>query len=218
MRGLILLIAIALNATAMAGDKRQRVYLDMYMAPTSKGKAAYYMEPGGMQGELHLCTVYTLAGRLKAEGGCADPGLQVRHGHWRFFHENGKLESEGDYVMGNKSGVWQRFDPWGQELAEKVYDAAPLENIVFTMVPDMPVYPGGEDALITYLRTSVPELKGATATFVVEKDGELTAIRVQNAAPDAAERLALALDKAPPFEPGTRNGLPVRVEMRVPLK
>lgn len=218
MRRLLLLLAILLNVIAIAGDKHQRVYLDRYLAPTSKGKASYYQVPAGRQGEVYLCVVYTMDGRLKADGSCADAALQVRHGQWRFYHDNGKLESEGAYAMGKKSGVWLRFDPWGGQLAEKVYDPAPLENILYTMAPTMPEYPGGEQAMITYLRTSVPDVQGAMATFVVEKDGDLSGIRVLNAAPLAAEQLVHALDKAPRFEPGTKDGLPVRVEMRVPIK
>ena len=218
MRQFATVLLLAASTLAFQGDKRQRVYLDKFMAPCGKGDAEYYKESAGQDGALYKVVIHTLKGAIKAEGTCADPGLEIRHGHWRFFHADGKLESEGEYAMGNKKGVWQRFDPWGQALAEKVYDPEPLENILYTMAPSMPEYPGGEQAMVTYLRSTAPNSVGATAVFVVEKDGDLSAIKVLNADSIAADQLVDALDRAPRFEAGMKDGLPVRVQMRVPIK
>jgi len=120
--------------------------------------------------------------------------------------------------MGYKSGVWQRYDEWGQQLAEKVYDPTPLENIIYTMAPTMPQYPGGDRAMVDYLRSTAGDVKGAMASFVVEKDGDLSGIKVTGAPPPASDQLVDALDRAPRFEAGEKDGVPVRVLMRVPLK
>lgn len=218
MRQFTIILLLAASAFAFQGDKRQRVYLDKFMEPCGKGKAEYVKEAAGQEGELYKVVIRTMDGALKAEGTCADPALEVKHGHWRFYHLNGKLESEGEYAMGNKSGIWQRFDTWGQTLAEKVYDPEPLENILYTMAPTMPSYPGGEQAMVTYLRSSAPTSVGATAVFVVEKDGDLSGIKVLNADSIAADQLVDALDRAPRFGSGMKDGLPVRVLMRVPIK
>ena len=144
--------------------------------------------------------------------------LHVEHGHFVYYFPDGKKESEGDYEMGHKSGVWLRYDQWGQQLAEKVYDPSPLENIVYTMAPTMPQYPGGEQAMISYLKTKAGDVDGATATFVVEKDGDLSEIKVIGAQPAISDQLVDALDRAPRFDAGAKDGVPVRVHMRVPLK
>ena len=120
--------------------------------------------------------------------------------------------------MGNKSGVWQSWNDWGEPMAEKVYNADVLANIVYTTAPTMPQYPGGDKAMVSYLKDKCGEVKGATANFVVETDGDLTGIRVTGTDPATAEMLVSALDQAPRFDAGNKNGVPVRVEMRVPLK
>ncbi len=217
MHHLILLTALV-TGLLVEGDRSKRTYLSDRLEPTTKGKAAYYKEPVGMDGTLYLGRIYTMQEVLKAEGHYADPELKVEHGHFRFFHADGKVESEGEYVMGHKAGVWQRYDNWGQALAEKVYDAEPLRNLVYSIAPTMPSYPGGERAMVGYLRSQVKETSGATALFVVEKDGALSDIRVLNADTLVAERIVDALERAPRFNAGQRDGVPVRVQMRVPLK
>ena len=215
----LLLAATIITATFAPGDKKPvRVYLNSVMEPTTKGKAAYYKVAAGQDGSAYVGKIYTMDDVLKAEGRYADPDLKVADGHFIYYFPDGKKESEGDYAMGYKSGVWQRYDEWGQQLAEKVYDPTPLENIVYTMAPTMPQYPGGDQAMITYLKSKAGDVNGATATFVVEKDGDLSEIKVIGAQPGINDQLVDALDRAPRFEAGEKDGVPVRVQMRVPLK
>ncbi len=215
----LLLAASIITATLAPGDKKPaRTYLNSVMEPTTKGKAAYYKVAAGQDGSNYIGKIYTMDDVLKAEGRYADADLKVADGHFIYYFPDGKKESEGDYAMGYKSGIWQRYDEWGQQLAEKVYDPTPLENIVYTMAPTMPQYPGGEQAMITYLKSKAGGVDGATATFVVEKDGDLSEIKVLGAQPAITDQLVDALDRAPRFEAGEKDGVPVRVQMRVPLK
>ena len=215
----LLLAASIITATFAPGDKKPvRTYLNSVMEPTTKGKAAYYKVAAGQDGSSYVGKIYTMDDVLKAEGRYADADLKVADGHFIYYFPDGKKESEGDYAMGYKSGIWQRYDEWGQQLAEKVYDPTPLENIVYTMAPTMPQYPGGDQAMITYLKAKAGDVNGATATFVVEKDGDLSEIKVIGAPPAINDQLVDALDRAPRFEAGEKDGVPVRVHMRVPLK
>jgi hypothetical protein len=55
--------------------------------------------------------------------------------------------------------------------------------------------------MINYLKTKAPaSVNGATATFVVEKDGDLSEIKVVGAQPAISDQLVDALDRAPRFE------------------
>ena len=215
----LLLAASIITTTFAPGDKKAaRTYLSNVMEPTAKGKAAYYKMAAGQDGSAYVGKIFTMDDVLKVEGRYADAALNVEHGHFVYYFPDGSKESEGDYEMGHKSGVWQRYDQWGQQLAEKVYDPSPLENIVYTMAPTMPQYPGGEQAMISYLKTKAGDVDGATATFVVEKDGDLSQIKVIGARSAISDQLVMALDRAPRFEAGEKDGIPVRVHMRVPLK
>lgn len=212
-------LLLFLSTTVLTTASAQRIWLDQVLQPTSKGKAAFYKEPSGEANAHYKAKIYTLDGVLKAEGEYFDPELRIEDGHFTFYHPDGKVESTGDYAMGNKTGVWQRYDKWGQELAEKVYDAKPLENIVYSMAQTMPRYPGGEQAMVKYLKDKCGKaVSGATASFVVEKDGTVSSVKVLGADEGDAASIAQALVSAPRWEAGSNEGLPVRVQMRVPIK
>jgi hypothetical protein len=154
-----------------------------------------------------------------------DGSLRVEDGVFTFYHPNGKVESTGRYVKGLKTGVWLRYDKWGRDLAEKVYDPEPLKDILYTRAEVMPEYPGGDRAMMEYLRTRVQDpdgvrMKGrATACFVVEKDGSLTEVKVTDGMGEPFdERMVDALEGSPKWRPGMDQGRPVRVQMRVPVK
>jgi antitoxin component YwqK of YwqJK toxin-antitoxin module len=119
------LFSIALAASAQA-QPAERQYLSEVLALTTKKNAAYYRVISGKEGELYMGKTFTLDGRVKAEGTYADAALTIEHGHFTYYHPNGKVESQGQYVMGLKAGVWQRFDQWGRPLVEKVYDPEAL--------------------------------------------------------------------------------------------
>lgn len=218
MHALLLTASLIAMMPLPGGKKQARTYLNSVMEPTTKGKASYYKVPAGQDGALYVGRIFTMNDVLKAEGRYADADLRIAHGRFVFYFPSGKKECEGDYQMGNKSGIWLRYDEWGQQLAEKVYDPTPLENIVYTMAPTMPQYPGGEQAMITYLRSKAGNVEGGMASFIVEKDGELSDIKVSGFEPAISDQLVDALDRAPRFEAGEKDGVPVRVQMRVPLK
>ena len=217
------LLSIMAGAVA-AGQPVERVWLNGSLEACAKKEAAFYAEPNGMDGDTYAARIYTRDGKLKAEGHYADAQLTIEHGRFVFYYENGKVESEGRYEMGFKSGVWARHDEWGRDLAEKVYNPEPLKDILYTKAETMPQYPGGQKELVTYLRSKAVGDDGinthgtATATFVVERDGQLSQVKVlDGAGTEIDERLVDALRASPPWTPGHENGLPVRVRVQVPV-
>lgn len=218
MHALLLTTMICSSLVASADAQGQRTYLNEVLEPVNRSKAAYYKEPAGMDGAAYIGRIHTMAGVLKAEGHYTDAGLEVEQGRFTFYFPDGKVESEGEYVNGKKDGVWKRYDRWGQELAEKIYNAAPLENIVYTMARTMPAYPGGERAMVKYMHEKYGKAgKDAYATFVVEKDGKVTDVKVQGAGPEMSEQVAQMLSGSQ-WTAGENNGVPVRVQMRMPLR
>ncbi len=215
-----LLATLLLVCLSLGPVCAQRSYLDGGLEPTSKGKAAFYLEPGAGDASGWSAQIFTMAGVLKAKGHYADAECKVPDGRFVFFFPDGKVESEGNYANGYKQGIWARNDKWGRELAEKVYDLAPLENLVYTIAETMPQYPGGEKAMVRYVREKVGKSRGdVMASFIVEKDGHLSDVQVVGANdPRIADQIASAISGAPHWEAGKQDGQPVRVQMRVPLK
>ncbi|WKZ66307.1 MAG: energy transducer TonB [Flavobacteriales bacterium] len=215
----------SLSAQGPGGDE-QRQYLSEVLVPTAKKKAAYYREAAGREGDLFIGKTFTVDGKLKAEGTYRDAAMNQPHGSFVFYHPNGRVESRGEYINGNKAGVWERFDAWGQPLAEKIYNPEPLANIVYTRAQTMPQFRDGDQrALVRYVRTKVEsqanrKVKGSyTTTFIVEKDGSLSDVKVIEGQDDRiGEQVAGAIKSTEPWTPGADKGQPVRVQMRVPVQ
>lgn len=223
---ILLLALIATASDACAQEEGDRQYLNEVLAASDKRTAKYYRILAGQEGELFLGKTFSTDGKLKAEGSYLDAALSIPHGAFVFYHSNGKVESRGAYRNGNKSGVWERFDAWGQPLAEKIYDPEPLANIVYTRAQTMPQYAqGGERGFIKYVRESVAPIiaKGesgsVTTSFIVEKNGELTDVKViEGKGGEIDGRIVEAVKATSPWQPGAEKGQPVRVQMRVPVQ
>jgi uncharacterized protein len=84
-----------------------------------------YFEDGDKRGEIEYIedhgryTEYYHSGKIFAEG----PKSGSRNvGHWRYFNEQGILQSEGDYVNGKKQGTWQEYYPSGKVSSSGLYE------------------------------------------------------------------------------------------------
>lgn len=215
----------AQSALAQGGEE-QRQYLSEVLAPTAKKKASFYREPAGRDGELYKAKTFTMEGKLKAEGTYLDAALTLPHGDFTFYHPNGRVESKGEYINGNKAGIWLRYDAWGEPLAEKIYNPEPLANIVYTRAQTMPQFKDGDEkAFVKHIKSKVEaeserKVKGSyTTTFIVEKDGTLSDVKVIEGQDEKiGERVAGAVKSTEPWRPGADKGQPVRVQMRVPVQ
>ncbi len=210
-----LVLCISISAAASA----QRTWLDNALEPCSQSKAAIYLEGNGMEGAHHKAKIFNLDGTVKGEGTFNDSEYRIPDGSFTYYWPNGKVESSGKFLNGKKDGVWKRYDKWGSELAEKVYDISHLANLVYTMAQTMPEYPGGEKAMVRYIKDEVGKApKNALATFVVEKDGHIGDVEIVGVEdPTMKEKITNSIASDPRWKAGVQDGQPVRVKMRVPL-
>jgi len=101
------------------------------------------------------------------------------------------------------------------------------ETKVFDVVEQMPSFPGGPSALMQYLSSNikypvVAEENGVqgrvVCTFVVEKDGSITDVRVIKSVDPSLDKEAMRVVKSmPKWIPGKQNGSAVRVKYTVPV-
>ena len=100
-------------------------------------------------------------------------------------------------------------------------------NKVFDVVEQMPQFPGGQSALFEYLSSHikypvVAEENGVQGrvivTFVVERDGNITDVKVAKSVDPSLDREATRVVKSMPnWIPGKQNGSAVRVKFTVPV-
>lgn len=117
----------------------------------------------------------------------------------------------------------------------KLHSAPPLppqvndgQNEVFTAVEHSAEFPGGIEAFYKYMNENLvyPEeartnnIQGRVyATFIIEKDGSITDIKVLRGIGGGADEASVKLLSAmPKWIPGTQNGFPVRQQYTVPIK
>ncbi len=101
------------------------------------------------------------------------------------------------------------------------------ENKIFTVVEQMPMYPGGDAALMQYLSSNIkyPTVAAENGVqgrvvvgFVVEKDGSITDVNVMRSVDPSLDREAMRVVKnMPRWTPGKQNGSAVRVKYQVPV-
>ena len=112
---------------------------------------------------------------------------------------------------------------------EVVVDEKPKEEEtkVFDVVEQMPQFPGGPQALFEYLSKNikypvVAEENGiqgrVIVTFVVERDGSITDVKVAKSVDPSLDKEAQRVVKSMPhWIPGKQNGSAVRVKYTVPV-
>jgi protein TonB len=116
-------------------------------------------------------------------------------------------------------------EPVGNSDVKQVTEEDP--NKIFTAVEQEPSYPGGLDKFYAYLSRNIHypavakenNVQGKVfLTFVVERDGALTDIKVLRGIGSGCDEEAVrVLKAAPKWKPGIQNGRPVRVQYNVPI-
>lgn len=113
------------------------------------------------------------------------------------------------------------------QIPELIENAPADSEKVFMYVEQMPEFPGGEAALMTYILKNVkyPEeaIKNHTqgkvwVTFVVAKDGSIRDARVLRELGNGCSDEALRVVKnMPKWEPGKQNGKAVNTQFTIPV-
>lgn len=98
---------------------------------------------------------------------------------------------------------------------------------IFDVVEEMPSFPGGNGALMSYLSSNikypvVAQENGVQGrvivSFVVERDGSISDVRVARSVDPSLDREAQRVVKSMPrWKPGKQNGSAVRVKYTVPV-
>ncbi|WP_024989698.1 energy transducer TonB [Segatella albensis] len=102
-----------------------------------------------------------------------------------------------------------------------------VSNKVFDMVEQMPSYPGGTGALMSYLNSNIKYpvvaqengVQGRVIVgFVVERDGSITDVNILKSVDPSLDREAARVVRSMPrWTPGKQNGQAVRVKYNVPV-
>lgn len=100
-------------------------------------------------------------------------------------------------------------------------------NQIFSIVEEMPEFPGGDTALMQYINKSIKYpviaqengIQGrVVVTFVINKDGKVVDAQVVRGVDPALDKEALrVINTLPAWKPGKQRGKPVRVKYTFPV-
>lgn len=112
-------------------------------------------------------------------------------------------------------------------LVTEVVKPREEETKIFTVVEQMPSFPGGEAALMQYLSKNIKyppfaeenNIQGRViCTFVVERDGSVTDIHIAKGVDPSLDKEAIrVVSGMPKWIPGRQNGQSVRVKYTLPV-
>lgn len=113
------------------------------------------------------------------------------------------------------------------QLADQL-PAEVTQDDVFTVVEVMPVYPGGQEAMVKYLSENIhyPQvakrdtIQGRVfVNFIVEKDGSVSHVKVLRGIGGGCDEEAVRVVAGmPAWSPGTQRGEAVRVSFTLPIR
>ena len=102
-----------------------------------------------------------------------------------------------------------------------------MNDEIFVVVENNPEFPGGEQARLKFFQKNLvypkaakeKEIQGKVIiSFIVEKDGSITNIKVEKGVDSLLDAEALRVVKLmPKWKPGTQRGIPVRCSYRIPV-
>jgi periplasmic protein TonB len=137
------------------------------------------------------------------------------------------VEIEEEFTIDVEATVFtevQEFAPITMGAAEEEIE----EDVIFTVVEDQPQFPGGESARVKFLSDNLryptmareAGIQGTVfVTFVVERDGSVTDVRVLRGIGGGCDEEAVrVVQNMPRWQPGRQRGQPVRVQFNMPIR
>jgi len=128
-------------------------------------------------------------------------------------------------VKGDPNADIKIDEPVGNSDVKQVTEEDP--NKIFTAVEQEPTFAGGIEKFYAFLRNNIHypavakenNVQGKVfVSFVVEKDGTLTDIKVVRSLGSGTDEEAVrVLRNSPKWKPGIQNGRPVRVAYTMPI-
>ena len=111
------------------------------------------------------------------------------------------------------------------KIKKHVHQKKHNDENVYEVVEQMPSFPGGQEALMTYINHNIKYSEEdcgqgrVIVSFIVEKDGSITNATIRRSVDSAFDREALrVISSMPKWIPGKNNGRNVRVRFNVPVQ
>lgn len=131
-----------------------------------------------------------------------------------------------NYAEATLDGVNYLITPAGQVMNYGNNKIPRLQTELYMIVQEMPVFPGGVEQRQKFIvqNIRIPNIedfivKIVNLSFNVEQDGRITNVTVERSGNEIFDNEAIRLVQSmPPWIPGKKNGVPVRVKQILPIE
>lgn len=146
--------------------------------------------------------------------------------HFESTEVNNAIDKDSEYIAPDSvDESISNLNNNQAKIKKHVHQKKHNEEKVYEVVEQMPFFPGGQEALMTYINHNIkyPEEDcgqgRVTVSFIVEKDGSITNATIRRSVDPAFDREALrVISSMPKWIPGKNNGRKVRVRFNVPVQ
>ncbi|MBL7804110.1 MAG: TonB family protein [Saprospiraceae bacterium] len=236
----VLLLACMLSA-------QDTLYFDQYYAETRRDSAWFVEIRHFDASDTNRCTVlsYYADGSLISAVKYSNFTKNEYNGRCSYWNKNQQLSQEISYKQGKRQGIHKVFYSNGQLKSAITWDQDTIVQGAFfkedgsPKIPEykedmyaeaelsLPEFPGGNEALSMYLRLLLRyppkarenNIQGTVlVSFVVEKNGDMTNVRLeQSVDPDIDKEALRVVNRMPGWKPGRIDDVPVRVLFTLPI-
>ncbi len=222
-----LFIAFVFSCFCLTSWSQKKEYLNSEFVVIEEESVSSYTRTSSLKDGFYDVTITFLGGQLFMTGKYMDEKLEMPHGHFTFYNQNGNKEAEGDYHKGMKVGTWKRWNAEGAPLPDRPYQKAPEESAKPKENSNKATVQAGFADLENYIEKNLryPEkaivngVKGTVyVSFVVGADGLVKSPKVtQGVHPELDAAAMQFVMGMPAWTPGQRNGVAIESDVILPI-
>ena len=153
---------------------------------------------------------------------------QAKSQGYAVAEEDKKVTEVVTYIDGIAVGAEKKSTRRSNKQQSMADEEEVAETEIFAVVETSPSFPGGDEARIRFLTNNISYPQEARdagisgtvyITFVVERDGSTSDVRVLRGIGGGCDEEAVRVIKMmPEWSPGKQRGKPVRVQFNMPIK
>lgn len=121
---LVTIFMITGGFNLVAQSEKHVIHMNSMMQVSAEHKASYKLVLEKNEEQTYNGSIYDYMDKKIACGKYMKIGKSFQQdGHFVYYHPNGQLESEGEFVQGVKVGSWKRYDNQGNRKHDRYYPA-----------------------------------------------------------------------------------------------
>lgn len=227
MKNAIILLTIGLFFSTSSWSQKKDYLNSEFQIIESEDMAAYTRtRTKNAEGGFDVAVNFS-GGQVFMTGKYQDEALEVRHGHFVFYSQNGNKQTEGDYHLGMKVGTWKRWDEEGAPLPSRTYANAPVEKDLAKELSNKATTPasfadfdGYVDKNLKYPEKAI--MGGTKGTVYVQltinAEGDVKNPKIsQGVSPELDAAAMQFFMGMPKWTPAQRNGSNIDSEVIIPI-